>query len=221
MIVSPQVLLAAAYLDDARTGRHMEFEPSLSSVSELSKAQSGDSLVTIMIRCGDTTPTRAGGSRGRCTSLWSPSWPSPSSSSRQSPVWRHSPRRDSGQRCESVSYQGSEFYLVLLFQILIEIFCLGFFLFRLAHEYLFSQRKVFWRDAKHLMVLTILTLTVIDICIFTGLAETGIQSVRWSRPLRPLLIVNIPEGTDLFQHQNKNESDIWFSRRSPDTKSIS
>ena len=83
-----------------------------------------------------------------------------------------------------------EYYL----QIIVEIFCLGFFLFRLAHEYLFSQRKVFWRDAKHLMVLTILTLTVLDICIFTGLAETGIQSVRWSRPLRPLLIVNIPEG---------------------------
>ena len=86
-----------------------------------------------------------------------------------------------------------EYYL----QIIVEIFCLGFFLFRLAHEYLFSQRKVFWRDAKHLMVLTILTLTVLDICIFTGLAETGIQSVRWSRPLRPLLIVNIPEGDNL------------------------
>ena len=78
MIVSPQVLLAAAYLDDARTGRHMEFEPSLSAVSELSKAQSGDSLVTIMIRCGDTTPTRAGGSRGRCMLPWSQSLPSPS-----------------------------------------------------------------------------------------------------------------------------------------------
>ena len=27
-----QVMLAAAYLDDARTGSHMEFEPSVSSV---------------------------------------------------------------------------------------------------------------------------------------------------------------------------------------------
>ena len=27
-----QVLLAAAYLDDARTGRHMEFEPSLTAL---------------------------------------------------------------------------------------------------------------------------------------------------------------------------------------------
>ena len=92
-------------------------------------------------------------------------------------------------------------------QILVEIFCLGFFLFRLAHEYLFSQRKVFWRDAKHLMVLTILTLTVLDICIFTGLAETGIQSIRWSRPLRPLLIVNIPEG-DSFSPRKLNLFEI-------------
>ena len=100
----------------------------------------------------------------------------------------------------TVSITVSPFDLLLEYylQIIVEIFCLGFFLFRLAHEYLFSQRKVFWRDAKHLMVLTILTLTVLDICIFTGLAETGIQSVRWSRPLRPLLIVNIPEGDYLI-----------------------
>ena len=100
----------------------------------------------------------------------------------------------------TVSITDSPFDLLLEYylQIIVEIFCLGFFLFRLAHEYLFSQRKVFWRDAKHLMVLTILTLTVLDICIFTGLAETGIQSVRWSRPLRPLLIVNIPEGDYLI-----------------------
>ena len=86
------------------------------------------------------------------------------------------------------------------FQILIEIFCLGFFLFRLAHEFLFSQRRMFWRDAKHLMVIAILALTVLDICVYTGLAETGVQSVRWSRPLRPLLIVNIPEGEN---YENK------------------
>ena len=80
---------------------------------------------------------------------------------------------------------------------MVEIFCLGFFLFRLAHEYLFSKKNVFWKDAKHIMILVILSLTVIDICIYTGLVESGIQSIRWSRPLRPLLIVNIPEGKDV------------------------
>ena len=79
-------------------------------------------------------------------------------------------------------------------QILIEIFCLGFFMFRLAHEFLFSKKSVFWRDAKHIMLLVILGLTLIDICIYTGMVEGGVDTVRWSRPLRPLLIVNIPEG---------------------------
>ena len=67
-------------------------------------------------------------------------------------------------------------------------------MFRLAYEFLFSKKSVFWRDAKHIMILVILGLTLIDICIYTGMVEGGIDSVRWSRPLRPLLIVNIPEG---------------------------
>ena len=67
-------------------------------------------------------------------------------------------------------------------------------MFRLAHEFLFSKKSVFWRDAKHIMILVILGLTLIDICIYTGMVEGGIDTVRWSRPLRPLLIVNIPEG---------------------------
>ena len=69
-------------------------------------------------------------------------------------------------------------------------------MFRLAHEFLFSKKSVFWRDAKHIMILVILGLTLIDICIYTGMVEGGIDTVRWSRPLRPLLIVNIPEGED-------------------------
>ena len=73
-------------------------------------------------------------------------------------------------------------------------------MFRLAHEFLFSKKSVFWRDAKHIMILVILGLTLIDICIYTGMVEGGIDTVRWSRPLRPLLIVNIPEGEE-SEHQ--------------------
>ena len=67
-------------------------------------------------------------------------------------------------------------------------------MFRLAHEFLFSKKAVFWRDAKHIVLLVILSLMLIDICIYTGMVEGGVNTVRWSRPLRPLLIVNIPEG---------------------------
>jgi hypothetical protein len=70
-------------------------------------------------------------------------------------------------------------------------------MFRLAHEFLFSKKYLFWKDAKHIMIIIILVLTLIDICIYTGLVESGISTVRWSRILRPLLIVNIPEGKNL------------------------
>ena len=87
---------------------------------------------------------------------------------------------------------------ISVFQVTVEILCLGFFMFRLAHEFLFSKKSLFWKDAKHIMILIILALTLIDICIYTGLTESGINTVRWSRILRPLLIVNIPEGKNKF-----------------------
>ena len=84
-------------------------------------------------------------------------------------------------------------------------------MFRLAHEFLFSKKSVFWRDAKHIMILVILGLTLIDICIYTGMVEGGIDTVRWSRPLRPLLIVNIPEGKDQLLPIREPESERQHS----------
>ena len=88
----------------------------------------------------------------------------------------------------------SNIKFVFLTQVTLEILCVGFFMFRLAHEFLFSKKSLFWKDAKHIMIIIILALTLIDICIYTGLVESGVSTVRWSRILRPLLIVNIPEG---------------------------
>ena len=80
------------------------------------------------------------------------------------------------------------------------------------------------RDAKHVVQLTVLVLMFLDIAIYTGLYESDVSSVRflnwksnphlssklffwhstkikiptrWSRPLRPLLLVNIPEGRQI------------------------
>lgn len=78
--------------------------------------------------------------------------------------------------------------------VVVEFFCLTFFLFRLGHEYLFSKKEGFWKDGKHIMTLVIIILTVVDICIYTGLTDSGLFAVRLSRPLRPFIIVNIPEG---------------------------
>merc|ERR1719193_621431 len=78
--------------------------------------------------------------------------------------------------------------------VIIELLCLMFLLFRLGHEYLFSKKNIFWKDGKHIVLLTIIFLSVIDICICTGLDEYGKPYIRLTRVLRPFVIVNMPEG---------------------------
>ncbi len=71
------------------------------------------------------------------------------------------------------------------------------FLCRLFHEMLFSAGGPvsFWRDHKHVAQAVMLALILVDIVAYTVLAESGHPSaVRWSRPLRPLLAVNLPES---------------------------
>ena len=79
----------------------------------------------------------------------------------------------------------------------VEFFCVAFFVFRFCHEMCFSKLRTFWHDTKHITCCTILVLTVVDIVIYTIVVETAGEehpyAVRWSRALRPFLIVNFPE----------------------------
>merc|ERR1719341_386133 len=155
-----QVLLAAAYLDDACTGCHMEFQPTVSAVrlytTYKNKWFTGAlylSLAIILALAIFEEPEAA-------------------------------PIKNS-------------FHLPFFVTVSLEILCIAFLLFRLAQEFLFSVKGAFWRDAKHVVQLTVLVLMFLDIAIYTGLYESDVSSVRWSRPLRPLLIVNIPEGRQI------------------------
>jgi len=151
-----KILLAAAFLDDARTGTHMEFEPTVSAVNMYSTYKSR--WVTLILYLSLILILGL--------AIFEP---------------------------PAASYLELPFYITVV----IEIVCVAFFLFRLAHEFLFSKKSEFWKDAKHVMILVILVLTLLDICIYTGLFESNIESVRWSRCLRPLLIINIPEGRQI------------------------
>ena len=102
----------------------------------------------------------------------------------------------------------------------VELLCLAFFLFRLLHELTFTRRDVgFWRDAKHVVAMAILLLAVVDIAVSTVLRECGLGYVRWSRPLRPFVLVNLPEGRQVrqgFRNIRRTLPDI----REPDTLSM-
>ena len=85
---------------------------------------------------------------------------------------------------------------------IIEFVCLSFFIFRFCHELLFTDFKIFWKDTKHIMYASILILTAIDILTYTIIVETTgdenhAAAIRWTRPLRPFLIVNFPESRQI------------------------
>ncbi|XP_053376398.1 two pore channel protein 2-like isoform X2 [Mercenaria mercenaria] len=82
---------------------------------------------------------------------------------------------------------------------LIEVFCLTLFIARVIHCAYFSRSSIFWRDTKNIMVIGIITLTIIDmICYVIWVNEAPDSNpVRWSRPLRSLLIINFSDGRQI------------------------
>ncbi|XP_022331282.2 uncharacterized protein LOC111129290 [Crassostrea virginica] len=82
---------------------------------------------------------------------------------------------------------------------LLETVCLAFFIYRFTHSAYFSQRSVFWRDTKNILILVIIVLTFIDmICyVIWDNANTSTRPIRWSRPLRPLFLINFPDGKQI------------------------
>ncbi|XP_072239621.1 two pore segment channel 3 [Leuresthes tenuis] len=80
---------------------------------------------------------------------------------------------------------------------LVELLCLLLFTFRLVHYAKVIPRDKFWKDPKNICIIVILMLTLIDIIIYGALRAANCYSVRWSRVLRPLLLVNVTEGRQL------------------------
>ncbi|GAB1599140.1 two pore calcium channel protein 1-like [Argonauta hians] len=84
---------------------------------------------------------------------------------------------------------------------LLELFCLFIFIIRIIHTAYFDDLNTFWKDTKHILLIAILVLTIVDIftySLWSTLTPRG-DAVRWSRCLRPFLIVNFPEGRQIRQ----------------------
>uniref|UniRef100_A0A8C8A1S3 Two pore segment channel 3 n=1 Tax=Oryzias sinensis TaxID=183150 RepID=A0A8C8A1S3_9TELE len=79
---------------------------------------------------------------------------------------------------------------------LVELFCLLAFTLRMGHYAKVIPQDKFWKDPKNLCIIaTLLTLT--DMVIYGALKAADCYGVRWSRVLRPLLLINVTEGRQL------------------------
>ncbi|XP_056227836.1 two pore segment channel 3 [Seriola aureovittata] len=80
---------------------------------------------------------------------------------------------------------------------LVELLCLLVFTIRLVHYAKVIPRDKFWKDPKNICIIVILMLTLADMIIYGALKATNYYALRWSRVLRPLLLVNVTEGRQL------------------------
>ncbi|XP_069024306.1 two pore segment channel 3 [Embiotoca jacksoni] len=80
---------------------------------------------------------------------------------------------------------------------LVELLCLLIFTLRLVHYAKVIPGDKFWKDPKNICIIVILMLTLVDMIIYGALIAANCYGVRWSRLLRPLLLVNVTEGRQL------------------------
>lgn len=79
----------------------------------------------------------------------------------------------------------------------VELVCILVFIARIMHYAKVIPKDKFWKDPKNLCIIAILVLTLVDILIYGSLKAVDCSAVRWSRVLRPLLLVNVTEGRQL------------------------
>ncbi|KAM9156152.1 two pore channel protein 2-like [Pangshura tecta] len=80
---------------------------------------------------------------------------------------------------------------------LVEVLCLLVFFGRLVHFAKVTPRNVFWKDTKNICIMIAILVTLIDLIIYGALKISNINSVRWSRILRPIFLINFAESRQI------------------------
>ncbi|XP_045302873.1 two pore calcium channel protein 1-like isoform X1 [Leopardus geoffroyi] len=80
---------------------------------------------------------------------------------------------------------------------LAEVLCLTAFFGRLIHFAKVTPQMVFWKDTKNICIMVTIVLTLIDLIIYGSLEAVNVHSVRWSRALRPVFLINFPESRQI------------------------
>ncbi|XP_032958249.1 two pore calcium channel protein 1 [Rhinolophus ferrumequinum] len=89
------------------------------------------------------------------------------------------------------------FPLPFLVTSIAELLCLTAFFGRLVHFAKVTPQMVFWKDTKNICIMVTIVLTLIDLIIYGSLKAANIHSVRWSRALRPVFLINFPESRQI------------------------
>ncbi|KAK3599639.1 hypothetical protein CHS0354_029098 [Potamilus streckersoni] len=81
----------------------------------------------------------------------------------------------------------------------VEFACLLYFAFRIFHQAHFRLWSHFCRDFKNIFIMILLLLTLVDMSSFIIqiILQYNFSPVRWSRLLRPLFILNFPDGKEI------------------------
>ncbi|XP_015712131.1 two pore calcium channel protein 1-like isoform X1 [Coturnix japonica] len=79
----------------------------------------------------------------------------------------------------------------------VEVLCLLVFFGRLMHFAKITRRNVFWKDTKNICIMVAILLSLTDLAIYGALRIYNIKSVRWSRIVRPIFLVNFAESRQI------------------------
>ncbi|XP_058021069.1 two pore calcium channel protein 1-like isoform X2 [Ahaetulla prasina] len=89
------------------------------------------------------------------------------------------------------------YLLPFLITSVIEVLCLFVFFGRLIHFAHVTPRNTFWKDTKNICIMITVLMTLIDLIIYGTLRTLNIHGVRWSRPLRPIFLINFAESRQI------------------------
>ncbi|XP_063299735.1 two pore calcium channel protein 1-like [Pelobates fuscus] len=87
--------------------------------------------------------------------------------------------------------------LPFLVTALVEVMCLVAFFSRLVHFSRVTPRNLFWKDTKNICVMVTIMLNLIDLIICGALSIAQIRTIRWTRVLRPIYLVNFAESRQI------------------------
>ncbi|XP_067148978.1 uncharacterized protein [Apteryx mantelli] len=80
---------------------------------------------------------------------------------------------------------------------LIEVLCLLVFSVRLMHFAKVTPRNIFWKDTKNICVMVAILMSLTDLAVYGTLRIYNVRSVRWSRIVRPIFLINFAESRQI------------------------